>query len=242
MKRLFVLALTGLLALSAVTVTAGPAVEIPQSTFNFGRTSQHTVVSHTFWVKSVGDDTLRINRVIPGCGCTQTPLRDSVLAPGDSTRWDIFFSTKSYRGYVSKSPYLETNIGDEKTHVKIKAELLPKPDSAWPLVLSPVKLDVSQFTEKPRRKARFHVINRSDKDYSLTLVDWARDYFEVKLPGKVKAGETVEGQISVFEDKIPEGFEHSLTIQINDEVNTRYSLPIERKYRIKRKAAAASGS
>lgn len=223
--------------LTSVFANAGPEIFIPDATYNWGKICQNRTVSHTFWIKSVGDDTLRITKVVSGCGCTEAPIRDSVLAPGDSTRLDIFFSTKSYRGYVTKRPYLETNIGAEKTYLKIYSLLIAEPEIDLPLFLNPVYIDVSQYTKKPRRKAKFLIENRGDTTYTLTLVDWARDFFDVELPSKVKPGETVEGSILVHEDKIPFNFNHSLTFSINDFEETRYTLPVERKVRIKKGAA-----
>ncbi len=219
----------------AGSVSAGPQIEIKDGTFNFGRVVQRATISHTFWIKSTGDEDLHITKVVPGCGCTKAPLMDSVLAPGDSTRLDIFFSTKSFRGFVTKRPYLETNASDEKTYVKIMAELIPEPQKGKQLVINPPTLDVSQFTEKPRRKGKFLISNRSDQDYKITVVDYASDYFDVDMPKKIGAGETVEGVITVHKNRIPEEFEHSLTFMINDDLEQRYTLPIKRQVRIKKK-------
>jgi hypothetical protein len=229
-KATGLLLLVGLLAASAAW--AGPAIETPNAEFNFGKVAQRAVVSHIFWIKSVGDDTLRITKVLPGCGCTEAPLEDSVLAPGDSTRLRIFFSTKSFVGYVTKRPSILTNAGGQ-TFFKIYAQLLPQPEKATPLVLVPSVLDVSQFTEIPRRKGKFLIKNVSDRDYTIKPIDWARDYFDIDLPEKVKAGETVQGTVEVHEDKIPEEFTHSLTFQIDDNEGTYYSLPVQRSYRVK---------
>lgn len=237
LKSIFLIVILNILVM-AVAAQAGPKIFMPETEFNWGKVCQNRTVNHTFWIKSVGDDTLIIKKVVPGCGCTKAPLEDSVLAPGDSTRLDIFFSTKSYRGYVTKKPYLETNIGEEITYLKIYSLLIAEPENDLPLYLNPQYIDVSQYTEKPRRKASFLIENRGDSDFKLTLVDWGRDFFDVQLPDGVKAGETVEGSILVHEDKVPYDFNLSLTFAINDTEETRYTLPIERKVRIKKGAAA----
>ena len=217
-----------LLFVTSVSVIAAPKISIPETSFNFGKAPQRAAVSHTFWIKSVGTDTLIIEKVIPGCGCTKAPLKDSVLAPGDSTSLEIIFATKSFRGFVAKKPYLETNISDEKIYLRIDAELFPKPESIGPVGFEPFKLDVSQFTEKPRRKAKFHLVNKSDQDYKITMIDIANKAFDVKLPKKIKAGETIEGMITVHKDKVDSEFESSFTIEIDDDFRTRISLPIRR--------------
>ena len=234
MKYNTIMALAGVMVLLvALPVLAGPAVEIPEPLFDFGRVCQKAQVAHIFWIKSVGDDTLRITRIESGCGCTKAPIGDSMIAPGDSTALEIFFSTKSYRNKVSKRPYLETNAGEGKVYVKISAMLVPEPDTVMPISLSPYNLDVSQFTTKPRRRARFLIENKSDQDYELTLIDWSRRHFDVKLPEQVKAGETANGMVIVHEDMIEAEFEQSLTFAINDSVDTRYTLPVRRMYRVK---------
>lgn len=55
-----------LLLLVAGTLSAAPRLEIPETTFNFGYAPQHAKISHDFWLRSSGDDTLRILRVVPG--------------------------------------------------------------------------------------------------------------------------------------------------------------------------------
>ncbi len=223
-KIIFVLCV---LTLSSLAF-AEPGIELSESSFNFGKAPQRAAVSHTFWLKSTGTDTLVITKIVPGCGCTKAPLMDSVLAPGDSTSLEIIFETKSFRGYVTKKPYLETNISEDKIYLRIDAELFPKPESILPVGFEPFKLDVSQFTEKPRSKAKFHLVNKSDVDYEITMLDIKNKAFDVKLPKKIKAGETIEGILTVHKDKLETEFQSSFTIQLNDDFQTRISLPIRR--------------
>jgi hypothetical protein len=48
-------------------VKAGPPkISFSETLWNFGRTPQNSRVSHTFWIKNIGGDTLRIIKVEPG--------------------------------------------------------------------------------------------------------------------------------------------------------------------------------
>lgn len=231
------------LTLLGLKVQAGPMMEFSEDSFDWGKVCQRATISHTFWIKSVGDDTLRILKVVSGCSCTKAPLEDSVLAPGDSTRFEIFFSTGLYRGYVAKRPYVETNISKAKRYLKIKSQLIANPERDLPLLIEPRRLHVAQVTVKPRRTAKFQIENRSDKDFKITPIDWAKDYFDVNLPEMVPAGGTVEGSITVHKDKTLEEFERSLTFSISDDDKTRYTIPVERMVRIKKgDAAKTSGN
>ncbi|NOY88562.1 MAG: DUF1573 domain-containing protein [FCB group bacterium] len=215
-----------------LTVTANPAFQLSETTFNFGKTAQHIKVNHTFWIKSTGNDTLRITKIVPGCGCTQIPLKDSVLAPGDSVALDIILSTRSYRGYLAKRPYFITNASSEKQYLKIFADLLPKPEESQPVTVKPFKVDVSQFTKLARRRAKFLIVNKSDRDFKIKLIDGNNKDFDVTLPNKVKAGETAEGMIEVHKDAIKKSFEQSFTFQINDDQQSRFTVPVRREYKI----------
>ncbi|MBI5265837.1 MAG: DUF1573 domain-containing protein [candidate division Zixibacteria bacterium] len=222
-----------------VAVVAGPAVKIPNDTFNVGKVIQNATTTHSFWIKSVGDDTLRIIEVVPGCGCTQMPLTDSVLAPGDSTRLDIIFSTKSFVGNVQKHPYLQVNTPAERVGVTIQSEILVQPETATPLIVQPWRVDVSQFTVQPRRRSVFQIVNKSDRELELRVADTAFKSFSVQLPTRIAPSATAQGVVIVNKDRIKTAFKESFTFRVRGGgTSDFYTVPVERLYRIKDSAAA----
>jgi len=221
--------LAGVIGFTAVA-EAGPQLQVKEATFDFGRVPQNRILKHDFWLKSVGDDTLRILRLWPGCGCTQMPLEDSTIAPGDSLPLQIIFNTGRFVGPVHKTPEVATNASAEKVKLNIHARVLTKDDPPQPLDIRPEMLDVSQFGEKTRRRARFHVENRTEHDMKLVVTDSTRKSFEIKLPGKVAAGETVEGLITVNEDSVESDFDESVTFRAFGPDESSYTLPIKRRY------------
>lgn len=229
--RIVIISFIFLLVFS-LSLLAGPAVEVSPSSFNFGKTIQRAQISHTFWVKSTGDENLIITKIEPGCGCTKAPIADTIIAPGDSTALEIILSTKSYRGFLSKRPYFLTNASEDKNELRIDAELIPNPADIGPVLSDPPLIDVSQFTDKPRRKAKFKLLNKSDKELKISLIDTAGKKFIVELPETIPAHETVEGTVIVNEDMIEAEFEQSFTILVDDDFATRISIPIKRTYRV----------
>ncbi len=221
--------LVSLFALTA-GAPAAPELEIREATFDFGRVSQNRVLTHDFWLKSIGDDTLRVVRLWPGCGCTQIPLADSTIAPGDSLALTIIFNTGRFVGAVHKTPKLTTNVSGDKIELNIHARVLTKDDGPGPLEVRPEVLDVSQFGEKPRRRARFHIENRTDDDMRLVVTDSTGKSFDIKLPGKVGAGETVEGIVTVHEDRVKDDFDESVTFRAFGPAEGSYTLPVKRRY------------
>lgn len=213
----------------AISASAGPQLEVKEATFDFGRITQHRVLKHDFWLKSVGDDTVKIVRLWPGCGCTQIPLEDSTIAPGDSLPMTIIFNTGRFMGPVHKTPNFETNATTGKVELNIYARVLTENDDPGPLEVRPEALDVSQFGEKTRRRARFHIENRTDNDMKLVVTDSSGKSFDVKLPDKVGAGETVEAIITVHEDKVGDDFDESMTFRAFGPEESSYTLPVKRR-------------
>ena len=51
---------------AAGSLMAAPRLDIEEDSFDFGFVPQNSKITHSFWLKSTGDDTLRIIRVVPG--------------------------------------------------------------------------------------------------------------------------------------------------------------------------------
>ncbi|MDF1543593.1 MAG: DUF1573 domain-containing protein [bacterium] len=227
----FILTMT-LAAVIGGTAQAGtPRMEISTDVFNFGYAPQHAKISHSFWLKSAGDDTLKIVKVTPGCGCTKAPLDKDVLLPGDSARLEIIFSTKTYRNRITKAPKITTNEGGTDRSIKIMTHVVSRPDSTYPIVISPYKLDMSQFTEVTRDRISFTLENVSDQEIRPTLVYAPNDIMEVSLPELIGPGEKQDGMVLLNKQVLDNSFEKSFTIELNDEKNTRFTIPIKRTVR-----------
>ncbi|HDS01855.1 MAG TPA: DUF1573 domain-containing protein, partial [candidate division Zixibacteria bacterium] len=75
---------------------------LPDSIFDFGFFATDARVVHTYPIVNRGNDTLRITKVRPGCGCTVAPLDKSNIAPGDTAYLDMYFDSKRLTGLVKK--------------------------------------------------------------------------------------------------------------------------------------------
>lgn len=65
MKKLTILViLFGLFLFGSVF--AAPVMEMSETEFDFGFTPQNSKIAHDFWIHSVGDDSLKILKVVPG--------------------------------------------------------------------------------------------------------------------------------------------------------------------------------
>ena len=226
----------------AGALSAAPLLVLSEPSFDFGVAPQNSSLAHVFWLYNRGDDTLAIKNVVPGCGCTKAPLEKSVLAAGDSTRLEIIFSTKSYQRRVSKGPRIETNEASPYTTVSITADITLRPDSTYPVVIRPYKLDLSQFGDKVRDRMTFTVTNVSNAPLIPRLVGCPADMLEVTLPGQLEPGASGEAQVRLKGDAVGQSFENSITLQFDGSEPARFTVPVKRTIKSPGSLSAAGGA
>ncbi|MCK4632706.1 MAG: DUF1573 domain-containing protein [candidate division Zixibacteria bacterium] len=151
-----------------------------------------------------------------------------MLAVGDSTTLEIIFSTKRYRGDSRKRPKIQTNEGPPDKFVTIIANIVQRPDSTYPIVINPYKIDMSQFTDKVIKKAKFKITNVSDQKLKLTMVALPEGLMKIKLPKSIDPGKTVEAEVKLHKDILGESFHKSFTFEMDDADKSRFTVPIKR--------------
>ena len=157
-----------------------------------------------------------------------------IVPPGDSARLEVIFSTKSYKGRVAKVPRIYTNADTAANAfrmVRIMAMVEPRPDSTYPVVVTPYKVDVSQFGSQKRDRASFTVKNVSEQNLDISLVVVPDDVIQVELPKAVGAGQSVTGKVTVLPSALSEEFERSFTFEVSDSAHTRFTVPVQRGVR-----------
>jgi hypothetical protein len=126
---------------------------------------------------------------------------------------------------------IKTNEGPPDKNVRISAEVVTRPDSTYPIVIKPYKLDLTQFGEKVRSEIKFTIVNVSDKPLHPNLVCSAYDLFDVTLPKAIPAGKTGEGILRLKKTAVDKAFEKCLTLQLDDEKTSRFTIPVKRTIR-----------
>ncbi|MCB2202273.1 DUF1573 domain-containing protein [bacterium] len=220
--------LSSIILVLAAGAFAGPELSTPNDAFDFGYLPQNSVVTHKFTLKSVGDETLVIERIKPGCGCTKVPLEKNTLEPGDSTIVELIFDTQHFHGSMSKGAYIYANDTTDRHLIGFYANVVTRPESMNPITIKPYKLDISQISSKPRTELDFTVTNTSNQPLDLFVVDYPPDYVTIDLPKHLKAGETGTGRIKLTDSAIKMQFEKSFTFGVTDEKGTRFTIPIKR--------------
>lgn len=216
-------------ALVAGTASATPRLTLDESYFNFGYMPQYSRVSHTFWLKSTGDGELVINEIVPGCGCTQAPLEKDVIGVGDSASLEIIFDSRRFKNRVTKKPEIKSNGLEPVKYIQIIATVVEPGDTTHPLFFEPFSIDFFGTDEEVLKPIEFKMSNLSDSALNITVLDKADDHFTVELPSSIGPHETKTCKVTLKKEVAPQAFYKSFTIQVDDEWNHRFSVPVARK-------------
>lgn len=228
-KILLISFLIAIVTAAAGAVSATPRLTLDENYFNFGYMPQYSRVSHTFWLRSTGDGELVINEVVPGCGCTQAPLEKDVIAVGDSASLEIIFDSRRFKNRVTKRPEIKSNGLEPVKNIQIIATIVERGDTTRPLHFEPFAIDFLGSDEEVLKPIEFKISNLSDTALTITILDKADDHFKVELPSSIGPHETKVGKVTLKKEVAPKAFYKSFTIQVDDEWNHRFSVPIARK-------------
>jgi Protein of unknown function (DUF1573) len=76
---------------------------------DLGNLKKGGLVEVSFRFKNIGKNPLSINRVTPGCGCTQAEKPSKQIAPGEESLVKAQFNTENQSGKVNKHITVEYN-------------------------------------------------------------------------------------------------------------------------------------
>lgn len=237
MSHFVIPALVSAAMLSAPNAFAGKAeIMVPEESFDFGYTPQDAKVTHVFWIKNTGDDTLFIQDVKPGCGCTKAPLKKTELASLDSTDVEVIFSTGHYSTRTTKSARILSNAGNVAPTLMIMSHPMKDLDSLELFSLDPPRLNLDESRSADGdgpMKFDVRINNKSSEPYALKLVSFpAMPELKIELPsGAISPGSEETISITLDGSLSSEIFTKSFTFEATDALQTRYTFPIEKKMR-----------
>jgi hypothetical protein len=148
------------------------------------------------------------------------------LAVGDSTRLEIVFNTGGYSNVITKSPIIRTNEGLPDKSVRIKTNVLIKPDSTYPIVIKPFRLQFTEIGDSLPTEVHFTITNVSRQAVAPSLVSSPRPLLSVVLPKSIPAGKSAKAIIKLKKDGLTISLDKSITIQLDDAAKTRFTIPV----------------
>ncbi len=226
--------LTAALCYAASSQGLKPKIRFSEDYWYFGYLSTGAVVHHDFWIYNGGGDTLRINKVTPGCGCTTAPLSKQAIAPNDSARLSVVFDTKNMLGKMIKDVTIKSNDPDKpETLVKFMGVL----NSEHPKVK--VKPNVVRFFPSAANNNRMQktllVSNGFDTDIELKAIDYPRSLIKITPASvKVKARSSVSIEVEqTVAATAEEDALGSITFEFTGPENERTTIPLVTYYKRK---------
>jgi hypothetical protein len=112
--------------------------------------------------------------------------------------------------------------------VTISADVIQRPDSTYPIIIRPYKLDISQFGDKVRDRMKFTIVNSSDQEVAINLVAGLPKYATIELPKKIGPRQSAGGEIKLLPSVLEESFAKSFTLEVTGETTSRFTVPVKR--------------
>lgn len=204
-------------------------VQVGEVSFDFGHMPNDASVSHSYWLHSRGEDSLKILRVKPACGCTKAPLRKEVVAVGDSGEVELVFrANPGQRGNVTKTATVtcnDNNMGNFQ--LKFSASIYPNehPDSLAPLTLSAGSVKWDQASKGSSQSIVMKNVSRLP--VKLSVVASPKGFVDLDMDAReIPPGGTKELRFSISKNFTGQDFTKSFTFECSDAAKTRYSIPV----------------
>jgi len=212
-------------------LSAQPKLEVPGGEFDFGYVPHSSTVVQQFWFKSVGTDTVKIERIRTGCDCATFSMEQDWLAPGDSMKVGFYWDSKRRVGPMNRKPTIYSNIEGTPYQLSFKGVCATYPDKYYPVTVKPYRFEFSVLPTLSIDSIEFKLINQSDTAFSITTVSYPMEECRLVIPEAVPPGKEVRGYAKINPEYLDREFKQSVTLQFNTEegAHHRITIPIKRK-------------
>ena len=100
-----------------------PKFEFERTHHDFGKLIQGEKVSFTYKFKNVGNATLVISAVVPGCNCTVAQFTQTPVAVGETGTITVNFNTETKKGLVNSNVIVQANTYPSDTKLSFTANV-----------------------------------------------------------------------------------------------------------------------
>lgn len=199
---------------------------LPSTRWDFGYVPEGSSVSHIFKVKNIGEDTLIIVKIRPGCGCTTAPLSKERLAPDETADLEVIFDSEKIRpGGTSKSIQI---ISNDPTKPFQDLNFTAKVGETNSLVkLTPEEVFFDTVHPERQTEQRLTVKNISPERLSMELIDGPKDFVDLDIKkNSLKPGDKAEIILSLKKNAPPGKFRTSFTLDFENSKMLRITVPV----------------
>lgn len=165
----------GLCALACV-VRAQPKATVARNVANMGEVGYQLPKKVSFTLKNTGNEPLRINEVIPSCGCMSVEWTRTLIEPGAEGEISAAYDAKML-GVFQKDLEVYTNASGQPFYLHIQGRVVSKMSDysgSFPIDLGNVRLNVDNI--------EFDDVNRGDRPVAeLQIVNTDRKSYRPQL-------------------------------------------------------------
>jgi hypothetical protein len=200
----------------------GPRLKCATEIFDFGYVPQDATVSHTYWLRNTGTETVEIKQIKPNCGCTRVPPVDSTIAPGDSLPVEIIFASRNITGKVEKFTRIVSNVEGRSPALTFRSLVVKDGENPAPIRSTPAVVNLNGGTT-----ARVTIRNVSRDLLVAKVVDGESEFIRLPISELTLAPEeSKELSFEIIPQKNTDEFEKSITLETNDPAKSRITIPI----------------
>lgn len=204
-------------------------VYVDELSFDFGFMPNDASVSHSYWLHSRGEDSLKILRVKPACGCTKAPLTKEVIAPGDSGEVELVFrANPGQLGNATKTATVtcnDNNKGNFQLSFSTKMYAKEHPDSLQPLTLSMGSVKWDQASKNEVQSVTLK--NVSESPVNISIIARPNGFVDLEMSDKeIMPGKTKDLKFRISPEFTGKEFTKSFTFACTNAAKTRYSIPV----------------
>jgi len=224
-KRSAIILLLSFVALSSTGWGAGakgPSLAVEEVNWDFGSVPSDFRLIHYYKIKNTGNDILHVTRLNANCDCTSALIKDSLLAPGDSSDIRMVFHTRDYYGTTNRKLTIISNDPDKPAFdldYSANIDFFHKLHTSDPKYLT--------FLQGQNMKA-VKLINQSEDDIDYILEKEPDSIFTVdKTSGNIEAGEFEMVNVTIKDNLRKGTFYSNFTVTYNTEPKLRLSIPVK---------------
>ena len=238
MKNLYlsIAFMLALLLFSAVliaddTVKSGK-LDMSERIFDFGMVPREAKVMHTFILKNIGNDTIHITDIKPGCSCTAAPIDKKVIAVNDQAVMPVTYKTGKSSGKSSKGVKITTDMRPRGLYPLQIDAYIESPTARPPkFYAEPRSIEFIPSPDALAGNAKALIYNMNKTEVALKIVDYTSDLGTATLSAnKIKAGQNIELDFAFIENANYKPLNGSVTMEVylDEQEVLRYTVPVIR--------------
>jgi len=202
------------------TTVVKPIIFFENPDFNFGKIYKGKKVEHIFKFENRGNDTLKIKRIKPSCGCTAVILTNNTIPPGKTGEIKATFKSGAFRGNIKKSINVLSNDPDTRNHKltisgKVIEEISIKPEN--------INFCTINVDKQSERTVTVTVKSRSDPDFIIKKITSSKPFVDASIKD-VNNGEHIINVLFKGYHKIGR-FSGKILLETNSTKQQKISIP-----------------